>query len=131
MNVCLKNDSVDKYFCDDDDATRLMSLAEAAKTIPRLRGKRVHTSTLFRWCKRGVQGICLKYRKIGRTIVVSPSDLQTFFMALADADRAPSTATLIRKPRRRPNSTVRQREIDAANDVLIRAGILKSESITV
>lgn len=115
----------------DKGTSELMTLAEAARSLPRLRGTRVHTSTIFRWCKRGVRGVYLKYGKIGRTIVVSPSNLQTFFMALAEADTADQPAAKAahkRKPRR-TNSTTRQREIEAANDLLINAGILKPTDI--
>lgn len=111
----------------DESTSGFMTLAEAARSLPRLRGKRVHTSTIFRWCKRGVKGVFLKYGKIGRTIVVSPSDLQTFFTALAEADSADqpnTTASRKRRPRRTTSAT-RQREIEAANEVLIKAGILK------
>ena len=105
----------------------LMTLAEASKAIPRIRGKRVHPSTIFRWCKRGVRGVYLKYAKIGRTIAVNPSDLQTFFTALAEADSAdqPNTTAIRKRRPRRTTSATRQREIDKANEVLIKAGILK------
>ena len=103
------------------------SLSQAAKRIHRDNNKKVDVSTFWRWCRKGVRGVYLEYRKIGRSIVVSDSGLNRFFMALAQADldnQAPAVATRKRKPRRRPNSAARQREIDSANDILRRAGIL-------
>ncbi len=111
----------------DENTSEWMTLSDVARKIPRRNGKRVNTSTIWRWCRKGVRGVHLKYAKIGRNIVVSPSDLHAFFETLAEADSAdqsPTTATRKRKPRRRVNNAVRQREIDAANAVLIKAGIL-------
>lgn len=33
--------------------TDLISLSQAAKLLPPRHGKRVHTATVYRWCKRG------------------------------------------------------------------------------
>ena len=56
-------------------AEQLLTLSEAARALPRLRGDRkVHVSTLYRWIKRGV----LDAVKIGRTLVTSREALQRF-----------------------------------------------------
>ena len=99
-----------------------MTLAEITKRLPPLNGKRLHTSTVFRWCKNGIRGIHLKYAKIGRVIVISETDLNHFFAALAQAEQ-PKTFPITRRRRRR-RSTDRQRAIEHANLVLQRAGIL-------
>ena len=109
-----------------------LTLAEVTKTLPRVNGQKVHTSTIWRWCRKGVHGVYLKYGKIGRRIMVTESDLHTFFTALAEVDKTspvPNTVARKRKPRRRTNSAARQREIESANDVLRRAGILTDADV--
>lgn len=108
-----------------------LTLSEAAKRLPRMNGRRVNTSTLWRWCRRGVRGIHLEYRKIGRSIVVREVDMDRFFSELAKTDKALQTAPPVeRKRSRRTKSAARQQAIQEANDVLLRAGILKPQSIT-
>ena len=63
----------------DIHAEQLLTLSEAARALPRLRGDRkVHVSTLYRWIKRGVRGVRLESVKIGRTLVTSREALQRF-----------------------------------------------------
>lgn len=58
---------------------QLLTLAEAARVLPRLRGDRkVHVATLYRWISRGVGGVRLEAVKIGRTQVTSREALQRF-----------------------------------------------------
>jgi len=57
----------------------LLSLADAARALPRLRkDRKVHVSTLYRWISRGVRGVRLEALKIGRTVVTSREALQRF-----------------------------------------------------
>ena len=57
----------------------VLTLAEAARALPRLRGgRKVHVSTLYRWISRGVGGVRLEAVKIGRTQVTSREALQRF-----------------------------------------------------
>jgi hypothetical protein len=104
------------------------TLSEGTKRLPRVNGRKVHPSTLWRWCRRGCNGVHLKYLRAGRSIMVTEEYLHQFFTELAAADAAVQTTTTAvrkRKPRRRNNSAARQRQIDEANEVLVRAGILK------
>lgn len=103
-----------------------LTLSEAAKTLPRMNGRRVHTSTLWRWARKGYNGIRLEYAKIGRTIVVSDVALNHFFTSLAAADYEQTIQPSFKRPRYkcRPRSEKRQAEIDAADAVLRRAKIL-------
>ena len=39
----------------DLNKEKLLSLPEACAALPRIAGKRPHTSTLWRWCKKGVR----------------------------------------------------------------------------
>ena len=61
------------------NSEHLLTLAEAARSLPRLRGSRkVHVSTLYRWINRGVRGVRLEAARIGRTLVTSREALQRF-----------------------------------------------------
>lgn len=64
----------------------LLSLSEAARRVPKLNGRRVHASTIFRWCRRGLRGVRLAYVRIGRRMATSAEALNRFFNALARAD---------------------------------------------
>lgn len=71
-----------------------VTLAEAARVLPRLRGrKRVHVSTLYRWISRGVRGVRLEAVHVGGTLVTSREALQRF------ADRLTSPTVSSRYPR--------------------------------
>ena len=56
----------------------LMQLSEAADWLPRHRGKKIHLSTLWRWAKRGVQGVRLETIRIGGRTYTSREALQRF-----------------------------------------------------
>ncbi len=63
---------------------RLLTLTEAAKTLPRLNGKKIATTTLWRWATQGIRSIRLETRRIGRRVVTSVEALDRFTAALAD-----------------------------------------------
>lgn len=109
-----------------------MTLSEAAKTLPRINGRKMHVSTIFRWCRNGVRGVFLEYGKMGRTIVVTESGLRKFFTGLAEADKI-GQATIPTPHKRRPRRACdasRQQDIQEANAVLVRAGIIKPQVVS-
>ena len=108
----------------EETVSNLLTLSQASKRLPRVNGKRIHVSTLWRWCRKGLKGIRLEYSRVGRTIMVSDAALNRFFTALAQADveQAESCNYKPRHKRRRPGN--RQASIDQANEVLRNAGIL-------
>jgi hypothetical protein len=71
--------------------------------------------------------VYLQYVRVGRAIMVSEVALNQFFVALAQADKAEQHPVGISPKRksRRINSAARQRSIDEANAILIRAGIIR------
>lgn len=87
----------------DISQEELITLAEAAKRLPRRRaGRKVNVSTLHRWCTRGCQGVRLEFLKVGGTRCTSLPALQRFFDALTERDEgqgedAPRNATVSRK----------------------------------
>lgn len=66
----------------------LLSFSEAAQCLPTINGRRLAPSTLYRWCRRGVNGVRLEYIRVGRNMVTSREALERFFVALAAADDA-------------------------------------------
>ena len=102
-----------------------VTLAQAAALLPQVSGSKVHTSTLWRWCKNGVRGVTLEYGYMGRRIVTSPEALCRFFAALARQETTPLPPAVARRRRLRPRtSDQRRRQLEQANAVLIKAGIL-------
>jgi hypothetical protein len=71
----------------DPNEEILLSLTEATKVLPHVKGKRPARSTLWRWCRKGLQGVHLEYVRVGRDIATSREALGRFFVALAAADR--------------------------------------------
>jgi hypothetical protein len=67
---------------------QLITLVEATKILPRVAGKRINVSTLWRWAKKGLRGCNLEYVRVGQKIATSSEALNRFFVLLADADKA-------------------------------------------
>lgn len=107
------------------DISGYLTLSEASKRIPRMNGHRVHVSTLWRWCRKGYNGIHLEYFRVGRTIMTSEFLLHKFFTELAKADLEKTSQSQF-QPRRKRRSCPqnRQKSIDEANAVLRRAKII-------
>ena len=107
--------------------TQYLTLAEAAKRLPRSNGRRVHTSTLWRWCRKGCRGVKLHYVRVGRSIRVTETGLNHFFAELAKRDTAAPAASARgtrRRKRRRSTDAQRQAARQDAEAILRRAKIL-------
>ena len=108
------------------DATELLTLSAATRELP----GRVHSSTVWRWCRIGVRArngerVLLEHRRMGRRIYTTRAALDAFGRALAEADTKAFDASHVRettttKPR---GTTSRERAISQAEDVLHKAGI--------
>lgn len=71
----------------DTRAEKLLTLTEAAKSVPNVGGKRPHVSTIFRWTRDGVRGgVKLETVRIGRRICTSREALERFFQAASEAE---------------------------------------------
>ncbi len=89
----------------------LITFAEAAKLLPRRRkGRKVHVSTLHRWCSKGVHGVRLEYLTVGGTRCTSVPALQRFFDALTERDAAGDLDSDVP----RPQTVSRRKSIRAA-----------------
>ena len=67
------------------EGERMMTLGDAAKLLC----PQPSVSTLWRWCRRGVRGVRLEYRRLGRRIVTSAQAIERFGSALAEKDGPP------------------------------------------
>lgn len=96
----------------DTEAERLISLAEAARSLP---SGSVHVATIHRWQLRGIRGIRLPSVLIGGVRHTSREALAWWFAATTAAADGTAPAT------RTPNQ--RDRAIAAAERELADAGI--------
>ena len=48
------------------EGDELITLAEAARRLPRIDGRKVCDVTLWRWARRGLRGVRLEYVRVGR-----------------------------------------------------------------
>lgn len=97
----------------------VVSLNEASKLsiLPRRRaGRRPHTSTLYRWARRGFAGVKLETIRVGGTLCTSVEALQRFAERLSAADPRASAPIAVTPARRR-------REIARAEEALEEEGI--------
>jgi hypothetical protein len=99
------------------DPTRdeLLTLPEAARTLPRLDGKRPSCTTIWRWCTKGVgpDRIRLEHIRMGRRVATTREALGRFMAATADAatERLSLPAPAI--PTRRDQAKAERRAADA------------------
>ena len=68
----------------------LLTLAEAVRRLPVINGKRHSPSTLWRWCRYGINGVRLEHVRVGRKLVTSCEAMDRFFAALTEAAAGPA-----------------------------------------
>jgi hypothetical protein len=77
----------------DPNTETLLSLAEAAKHLPRRRaGKKPHVSCIYRWTTAGCRGVILESVQVGGTRCTSKEALARFFRRLTHGDAADAPA---------------------------------------
>ena len=100
----------------DPNAETLLSLTEAAKSLPARRaGKRPHVRCLYRWSTAGCRGVILETIQVGGTRCTSKEALARFFRRLTTGDAADVPATR--------SVAQRQRAAEKAMRDLERAGM--------
>lgn len=103
----------------------ILSLTEAAKVVPAMDGRRPHTASIWRWCRKGIRRgakrVTLRYVRLGRRIGIPRDALSEFFVALAAADQdADGSALEVAaaanrcQPMTPKGRTPKQREADVA-----------------
>ena len=95
----------------------LLSLDDAGKALPNRPAK----TTIWRWCRKGIRGIRLEYRRVGRRIFTSREALERFSRQLAEADPVPVAVDAPRAALPRPGQ--REKAIQQAERELELAGI--------
>jgi len=103
-----------------------LTLTEAAKRLPRTNGRRIHSSTLWRWCRKGCRGVRLPYVRVGRSLMISEDGLFRFFTELAKQDETSGSSDFksTRRHRHRQTNLHRQRAIQESEAILRKAKII-------
>jgi hypothetical protein len=102
----------------------LLGLAELARRLPKIDGRKVAIPTIWRWCRKGLRGVRLQYTRVGRRICVSPDALSAFFAQVAALDeRVPPPGRPVVLGKRPVTSKQRLRALAEADRVLAGAGI--------
>jgi hypothetical protein len=93
----------------DPNSETLISLADAAKILPRRRGgRRAHVSCIYRWTTAGCKGVILESIQVGGTRCTFREALARFFQRLTRGD----SPALPRSPaRRRYAAAAAEREL--------------------
>jgi len=65
----------------------VLTLSEAARELPSLDGKRIHTSTLWRCCRKSIRGVWLEYVGFGGRLATSKEALVRFAEAITAAEQ--------------------------------------------
>lgn len=105
-------------------AEKLVTLSEATAFLPKIHGRKIHASTLWRWSIRGIGGVHLECRRLGGRLFVSVESLDRFADQVAKVSRGkltqgPSPAN---KP---PSDHQRGSSLKSAERVLRAGGILQ------
>ncbi len=100
-------------------------LSDVAAMLPRYQGKRIHNSTMWRWCTRGVRGVKLEYVRLGARIVTSVEAVARFSAKLTELDQkwAENDQPTPQKARKKRTPTQRDRDVARPRLDLERAGI--------
>lgn len=100
----------------------VLSFSEAARALPRVNGRKIHATTLWRWARKGVQGVRLEARRLGGRFVTSLEALERFSRELAERE-LPGSHPAVRGPRRPTRSEAeRERAVQEAEERLRAAG---------
>ncbi len=100
---------------------KLLSLTDATKALPPIDGRRPHTSTVWRWIRRGIRGVHLEHLRLGHRVCTSREALNRFAARLAEVDERPVEKT-IATPKLR-TAKQRARAIAQASRELEASGI--------
>lgn len=94
----------------DIQTEQVLPLAKAASFVGKLKGKKVHTSTLYGWVKVGRKGCRLEGISVGGTMCTSVEALQRFFEELTRME-LPEVPRVVTATRRRQMEEV-ERKLD-------------------
>ena len=102
---------------------KILTFSEAAEQLPRLNGKKIHPSSLWRWARKGVRGVKLETRRVGGRFVTSAEALERFTRELAELPlETRSVPRRSKRPKKR-SSKQREKDLRRAEQELSDAGI--------
>jgi hypothetical protein len=102
----------------------IVGLAEATRLLPKINGRHIAISSLWRWCTKGVGGVKLEYVCIGRRMATSKEALNRFCNARAEAQQQRQETSAVVIPQiPRPSPKARERALQEADRILAEAGI--------
>jgi hypothetical protein len=105
------------------ESDNVVGLTEATKIIPPRNGKRVAISTVWRWCRKGINGVRLEYIRMGRNIATSREAINRFFEVLAQNDKPLPDSQRQERPLWSNTPASRRASIEAAKRELDALGI--------
>jgi hypothetical protein len=100
-----------------------IGLTAGARAVPAIDGKHPSPSTMWRWCRIGLNGVKLQYARVGRRIVTSKPAIARFADAVAAADRPVGVVSPITAPAAPRKPTTAEKAIKTAETILSAAGI--------
>ena len=105
----------------NNTSEKKLSLTEAAAITP----GQPDVSTVWRWCRIGVNGVRLAYQRYGNRMFTTESDLEDFARQLAAVDEVVPPVAASRKQQPR---TDRSKKVEAAAAELAESGICRQKN---
>ena len=91
------------------------AFSELARRLPRVGGRRIHVSTIHRWCRMGVRGVRLEFRLLGGRMMTSVEAVDRFSARIAAVGEGhASVGERLKQP---PLRTRRAAEIARGTDI--------------
>jgi hypothetical protein len=107
----------------DSASETLLSLADAAQSLPRRRrGRKTHVSCMYRWTKIGCRGVVLESIQVGGTRCTSKEALTRFFERLSGSGPTGTVGTHSGPTPARRTAAQRQRASAEAGRELAKQG---------
>lgn len=104
---------------------KIITFGRAAELLPQVNGKRVHSTSVWRWARKGLRGVRLDCLRIGGRFVTSMEAVERFTEALANVPVGPVDSASRRplvKPKRRSKSR-HDRAVGRSHARLVAAGV--------
>lgn len=104
-----------------------LTMAEAARAVPKVNGRHPNPVTIWRWVRKGCHGVHLQHWRVGTRVVTTREAVAEFLEATANRP-APQPIPLPTPATSRPRSEAqRKRDIEAARARLQARGVLTAE----
>lgn len=98
------------------------TFTQISKRLPTFNGKRVHVSTIHRWCRKGVKGVRLEFRVLGGRLVTSMEAVDRFSKALSELETESVLGAFPRRVSVSEKERRRRAEMEKAEAYLIAKG---------